>query len=312
MSVTMFESRPAGDATPAAHDLHAAYLLGQVFTTTAVPTAAVRPSYASLRTGGLFNEDSLLRAQRLLEELGLLDRDERTIRATDELAALHQLPEPVFVEALLQRWLVARAGLWLYAFARDPEPNWGELVPEAADRLLAAVYENPEQRRAVVRMLAHKVDADALAELGARGEVAVERACRDQLTAAGRPDLAEQVARVSLHDDTLGFDVTSADCRGLRHNMEVKTTGAPAGPVEFYLSRNEVLVGAADPRWVVVVARRGMDDLITLAGWLPYRVLEPLLPTDADASPAARARWASIRVTVDEALLTPGLPLDAR
>lgn len=303
---------PRPDEAPAVRHLHAAYLVKHVFGNDPVAEALVPASYASLRTGGLYDEASLVRAQQLLEDLGLISRTGSKLQATEELARWHLLPEPVFVEALLQRWLVARAGLWLYAFARDPEPNWSELVPDAADKLLTSVYDNPDQRRAVVRMLAHKVDAEAIAELGACGEEAVAAACRGHLRAAGRDHLAAEVVRVSLHDDTLGFDVTSPDCCGHRHNLEVKSTGSPTGPVEFYLSRNEFDVGAADPAWAIVVARRGLDNVVHVAGWLQYEVVAPLVPLDQPPQGNARGRWASMRVTVDESALTPGLPLDNR
>lgn len=312
MSLAMAPSPTSDRTAPAAHELHAAHLLGQVFTQQGTPEHSVTPSYNSLRTGGLYNDESLQRARHLLEDLGLLVCADGLVMATAELVALHKLPETVFVEALLQRWLVARAGLWLYAFAREPEPQWGEVVPEGANKLLAAVYERPGQRRAIVRMLAHKVDFEANAAAGLAGELAVVAACQEHLNQAGRPDLAAEVTRVSEFNDTLGFDVTSPDRSGIRHNLEVKTTRSPHGPVEFFLSRNEVLVGSTDPGWSIVVARQGIDEQCHIVGWTPYATIADLLPSDAEPDAGRRGRWASVRITLDESLLTSGLPLDKR
>jgi hypothetical protein len=89
--VTTPDPRP--DEAPAVRHLHAAYLVKHVFGNDPVAEALVLASYASLRTGGLYDEASLVRAQQLLEDLGLISRTGRKLQATEELARLHLLPD---------------------------------------------------------------------------------------------------------------------------------------------------------------------------------------------------------------------------
>jgi hypothetical protein len=123
------------------------------------------------------------------------------------------------------------------------------------------------------------------------------------------------VARLSLQDDTLGYDVTSPDCRGRRHHLEVKATRSIGTRIEFYLSRNEAVTGANDTSWAVVVARQEISGhdrplVMRIIGWLTYPDVAPALPHDSVPTETLHGRWANARISVPDSLLRPGLPLD--
>jgi hypothetical protein len=297
---------------PGVQHLHAAWWLKDVLNAAGMPPQELRQSLGSMRTDGLYTQEVLLYALDLLASLGLVEHTAAEIRPTQELLRLHCLPEPVFAELLLQRFVRARE-LWLPSFAPGESRSWAEIVPLEADQLLAGVYENAQRREGVIRALACKVDAQALAELGCRGEEAVVQACRAYLSAQGRPDLADQVRRVSEYDDTLGYDVFSPDCRGGRHEMEVKTTRAPRGRVEFFLSRHEAEIGATDPDWSLTVVREELDNGMTAVGWLRFSDIEEFLPRDSDATVDGYqcGRWDSVRIRLPDLRLLRGLPISA-
>lgn len=271
-------------------------------------------SYLHVPTGGLHDRTSLVAGQRLLAELGLLVEQDDFVTPHPDLAAFRPLPLDAFVETLLERVLSQRQDMWLSAFVASDDVYW-ERVPADAVHLLRSVFEDPNRRAAFVMSTARKVDAALLAEIGADGEKAVVAACREYLLAKDRADLADQVQRLSLRDDTLGYDVTSPDCRGRRHHLEVKATRSIGTQVEFYLSRNEATIGANDPSWAVVVARQeisGPDGALAMRviGWLTYPDMAPALPHDTAPSDTLYGRWASARISVPDNLLRPGLPLD--
>ncbi|MGX1775270.1 protein NO VEIN domain-containing protein [Nocardia brasiliensis] len=243
----------------------------------------------------------------------MVERDDFVCPHAD-LASLRALPLDAFVEVLLERVLSERQDMWLSAFTSTDSVFW-ERVPANAVHLLQSVFEDPNRRTAFVVATARKVEAALLAEIGADGEEAVVAACREYLLNKDRADLASQVQRLSLENDALGYDVTSPDCRGRRHHLEVKATRSIGTCIEFYLSRNEATTGANDASWAVVVARQeigGHDGSLAMrvVGWLAYPDVAPALPYDAAPSDVLHGRWASARISVPDNLLRPGLPLD--
>jgi hypothetical protein len=87
-------------------------------------------------------------------------------------------------------------------------------------------------------------------EVGRLGEEFALLYERWRLTA--RPDLAKQIQRVSLNDDTLGFDIQSFDPDGRERHVEVKTTEGPLGS-RFFLSANEYSVAKAKSETYVLL-----------------------------------------------------------
>ncbi|GAA4561063.1 hypothetical protein GCM10023193_22810 [Planotetraspora kaengkrachanensis] len=236
------------------------------------------------------------------------------VRPHRDLVALRSLPSDAFVEALLERVLSQRHDMWLSAFASGDEVYW-ERVPADAAHLLQAVFADPNRRTAFVLSTARKIDVALLAEIGAEGEEAVVAACRKYLLAKDRADLADHVARLSLEDDTLGYDVTSPDCRGRRHHLEVKATRSIGTRIDFYLSRNEATIGANDPSWAIVIARQEISGpngelAMRVIGWLTYWDIASALPIDTTPANDLMGRWANARMTIPDSQLRPGLPLD--
>ncbi|MFI6783764.1 protein NO VEIN domain-containing protein [Micromonospora sp. NPDC050276] len=294
--------------------LQAAFWVTRCVSEDGISNVELSRSFLHVPTGGLHDRKSLIAGQRLLTELGLLVEREEVVTPGMDLLSLRPLPLDAFVEAVLQRIFGQRHDMWLSAFTSADDVYW-ERVPADAAHLLRSVFEDPSRRAAFVISTARKVDAALLAEIGDDGEEAVALACREYLLSKDRSDLADQVARLSIHDDTLGYDVTSPDCRGRRHHLEVKATRSIGPRVEFYISRNEATVGANDVSWSIVIARQEIhppDGVLAMRviGWLCYADIVPALPHDAALGGHLHGRWASARITVPDDLLRPGLPLD--
>lgn len=281
-------------------------LAARVLDVTGNPTSSLLVSYDKLATGGLYRSQDLQAGHRLLVRARLVSVTGERHVPTVGLTELCQLPDDVAAELLLHELLLHEPPLWLYAAVVEDEVRW-ENVPEADRDALAQLLATAARREALLLTLGRTLDAQLLAEYGARGEDYVVAACRLHLEERNRPDLAAAVRRVSLHSDQLGYDVTSPDTTGHRHRLEVKTTAsASAGRVEFFLSRNEATVGKDDPAWSLVAVRRNRDESLELIGWCSAVHLLPHLPKDL----SPQGRWTSVRLSVATTDFTPGLPLD--
>ena len=76
------------------------------------------------------------------------------------------------------------------------------------------------------------------ASLGRAGEALVVAFERRRLRAQQRPELAERVEHVALHDDGAGFDVQSFEVNGAERVIEVKST-AYGAETPFFVTRHE-------------------------------------------------------------------------
>lgn len=301
---------------PTHRQMQAAFYVARMLEADGSSLADLARSYRALPTGALHDHESLLSGERLLVSAELLTELRESVTPTPRLLELRDLPLESFVEALLFFILTGRRELWLEQLAVTEEIPW-ELVPAEVAAALASTFEDPGQREAFVLAAARKVDRQALEAFGAEGEQSVLDACRRHL--AGLPHLIDEIAHVSLVDDSLGYDIASPDRTGHRHRIEVKATSALPGWAEFFLSRNEADVGRRDTQWSLVVTRREVDAdsgmlVMRVAGWLRFADLEDLLPKDTAAAPgdSARSTWASCRVTLPDDRLRPMLPLDWR
>ncbi|WP_156393779.1 protein NO VEIN domain-containing protein [Nocardioides sp. Root140] len=298
---------PPGRSTPTAYQLQAAVLAGRVLDAAGNTAASLESSYDQLATGGLYRSQDLQAGHRLLQRAHLVTTNGSTYIPTRTLLSLCGLPDDVAAELLLQELLLEEPPLWLYAAVVDDEVRW-ENVPQADQEALEQLLEDAARREALLMSLGRTLDAEQLADQGARGEEFVVELCKRHLIERDRPDLAAAVNQVSLRSDQLGYDVSSPDTTGHRHRIEVKTTSsASAGRVEFFLSRNEAAVGERDPAWSLVAVRRNRDDSLELIGWCSSVNLVPHLPRDV----SAQGRWASVRLSIAMTDFVPGLPLDA-
>ena len=78
---------------------------------------------------------------------------------------------------------------------------------------------------------------------GDNAEIAVLKYEKDQLNNAGRPDLADQVKRVSLESSDYGYDISSfeyVDGRYAESHIEVKSAKLSENYIEFFISENEL------------------------------------------------------------------------
>ncbi|WP_255303779.1 protein NO VEIN domain-containing protein [Streptomyces sp. F-7] len=296
--------------------IQAAYHVAKRVPEEGCPEAVLRKQFRHIATGGIHNAQSLSAGMGVLEEARLLVAVSGSLVPTKKLLQMRELPIDTFVEILLMLKLTTTPDLWLTMIGTETSVPW-ELVPEDVQHTLCSTFPNEGARAAFVLNVARKVDQEALAAFGALGEEAVVTACRKHLCDRGTPHLAGDVIRVSIDDDTLGFDVVSPDTTGRRHRLEVKATAAPSGWVEFYISRNEATVGASDPDWSLVITKREIADdndlEMRVAGWLTYDEFAHLLPSDAESGvgPGESGQWASCRIKLADPLLRTGLPLDA-
>lgn len=297
---------PSPRSTPTAFQLHAAILSAKVLDASGNSTEALRSSYQSVVSGGLYRTQDLAQGESLLQRAGLVHFESGNLIPSEELLVLRELPADVGSEILLSMLLLQERPLWLYAAVADEDIRW-ENVPEADQEVLHQLIGEAARREAFLLTVGKTIDLEYLADFGAAGEEYVVAECKQHLDRMGRPDLASDVHRVSLRSDQLGYDITSPDTAGKRHRIEVKTMGSAFGRAEFFLSRNEARVGQNDPHWSLVVVRRDRDGTLKLLGWCSGAAIIPALPYD----PHPDGRWASVRISLPLEALTLGLPLDS-
>ncbi len=296
-------SSPPGRSIPTRHHLRAAIRVARVITSPGATITAVHQAYIETPTGGIFHHQELLAAERWLVALGLVAKEQGTLRPSERLVELLKLSEAEMCQALVAILIDQEPPLWLPAAARDGELRT-ELIPDQEAGALADLIPDLARREALLLALARRHDGDALAALGELGEDHVVAACREELTARGRDDLAEKVRRVSLISDQLGWDVDVPNLAGDMQHLEVKTARSRGPRYSVYLSRNETRVGLQDPDWALVICRADANDQVTVVGWCHADALDALLPADRNE----RGRWESVRLGIDEELLTSGLP----
>ena len=296
--------------TPTAYELDAAVVASRFIDRAGSSLAALKASYASAATGGLYRADDLSRGQELLLRAGLLEVTDEWLAPSSECVLLRHLPADVAVEVLLQLVLTSDPPMWLFAAIHEEEIRW-ENVPDGDEAALRRSIADADRREALLLNLGRTFDEDTRRELGAAGEEHVVSKCRIHLSQRGREDLAQEVLQVSQFSDQLGYDITSPDTAGRRHRLEVKTTTGYAGGapvVGVYISRNEAMVGQSDSDWALVAVRK---DLMTgdyeIVGWCHADAFAPALPRD----PSRRGHWTSARIFLEERFLCSGLPLDA-
>lgn len=121
--------------------------------------------------------------------------------------------------------------------------------------------------------------------------------CKAELADAGRPDLIDQVRRLSLRSDQLGYDVTAPRLDGTTRRMECKGSRLSGPEFRFFLSRGEAERALADPRWSLVACRIDHRDACTVIGWCEGSTVVGLLPDDSES-----ARWQSVEINVQESV----------
>lgn len=262
---------------------------------------ARREIYRRLPTGGLLGVDDLAAGERLLVRLGLLTDgvSHGELVAAPGLAVLAALPPAEAWTLIVRAVITAQPMPWAIAAVVGGTPDY-TMVPEEVRHLLSEL--GPEEREAALLAAAHRVDPEMLVATGGQGEALVIQVARNELIAAGRPDLAEQVHQVSLVSDQLGYDVTAPTVDGRNRRLEIKTSSSGR---RVHLSRTEADVGARDPTWALVVCAQPSTLYgLEIVGWCSGPEILPMVPEDRHV----RGRWADVVLTLPPGLLHPGLP----
>jgi hypothetical protein len=90
-------------------------------------------------------------------------------------------------------------------------------------------------------------------KLGDRGEKIVKDFEINRLNDLNRPDLAEQVDRVSLKSDNYGYDILSYEEDNSERYIEVKATRSKVGDANFFLTINELNTAKEKPNYYIYV-----------------------------------------------------------
>ena len=290
-------------SVPTPHVLGAAIKAATVIDPDGTPVAAARESYLRLPTGGLYRFHDLVLGELLLTESGLVGQDDETLHSTEALRRVLALGDDDARKVLLALLLERHPPLWLHS-ATASDSLLPEFIPDRDAALLDENIPDLGELEAVLFALSSGYDPEARARLGAMGEEHVVSVSRNELEERGRRDLAAQVQRVSLISDHLGYDVLAPTLSGGSRRLEVKTTGRTSQTIAVVISRNQVEVGLRDSSWALVICRVDARDTVCVVGWCRGSALASYLPEDAHP----RGRWASVRLSIAEDVLSLGLP----
>lgn len=255
--------------------------------------ADARESYWHHATGGTFAPADLVRGERLLLDVGLLLERDGELTPTPQLAQLLEGPAADALAALVHRVLgLSRA---TEVEAPDVAAWLAKLVPDVA------------RREQLLLALGRRFDDTRQRLIGEIGEELVVNAARNELRDMGRPDLANEVRRISLLSDQLGYDVSAPRVSGAPRLLEVKATAADTGrrSLAVHLSRSEADTGATIPDWALVCCCvENVDQRLGhIVGWCTAHALADLLPVDR-----LGGRWEQAYIEMPLERLSPGLP----
>jgi hypothetical protein len=293
----MMAEKPANPSTsrlPSLHVARAALHVALIVDQRGSRSADAQESYWHHATGGSFAPVDLDRGERLLLDVGLLVERDGQLTPTPHLAQLVQGSPADALVVLIQRLLALTGPVELEAPA-GIAAQVAELIPDAA------------RREELLLALAQRFDDTRQRLVGEIGEELVVNAARTELRNMGRPDLAQEVRRVSLLSDQLGYDVSAPRVTGAPRLLEVKATTADSDgrSVAIHLSRNEADTGTTLPDWALVACQVENTDQRQghIVGWCTCHALADLLPSDC-----LTGRWeqASLALPLDR--LSPGLP----
>jgi hypothetical protein len=286
-------STPPGGELPSLHIARAALHVAAIVDQRGSVVADAQESYWHHATGGTFAPADLDRGERLMLDIGLLAERDGRLTPTCQLAQMIEEPAAEALAILAQRILTATGAVE----AQTPHvaAQLAELVPDSA------------RREQLLLALARQLDCTRQVLIGEIGEELVMMALRQQLTSIGRRDLAEQVRRVSLISDQLGYDISAPRVVGAPRLLEVKATTVDTDPhsLAIHLTRNEADTGMSFPNWALVATVvDSIDDRHgVIVGWCTAELLADLLPVDARA-----CRWEQALIELPLDRLSPGLP----
>ena len=267
--------------------------------------ADLRASFWHTPTGGRFSVEHLEAGLRVLLKIGVLSEVDGSVHAVEGLDVFCEMSMEILCEYVFSEVLMTEAPLWLRTGMLGDGNFASEAVPGSVLRQLDALVGDPEQRDALLLQAGHKVDAKWRAEIGMVGELAVLEEIKHHYNAVGAKVLHETIQHVSLISDALGYDIVCKTVDGSRdRRLEVKTCGSLT-PLRIFVSRNEIIRGASDSEWRLVICRLRGDSADVL-GWTSAATVIRSMPVD---SSSGHARWESASLVLDASELSAGLPL---
>ncbi len=289
---------------PSLHLLRAALLAARALTSSdGTPLSVLPVSWARTPSDGVVSPGELAAGFELLREAGLIVILARRALPTVDLAALLAVSEDEACRALVGRLIAIRRPVWINAVIAGGIVAT-ELLPDQAAAALSQLFPDLRDREQFLLAMGRRFEDEDAKRIGDLAEVAVTEACRHELRAAGRDDLAKQVRRVSLTSDQLGYDITAPRLDRPDRHLEVKGTRSTNPDLLIMISRNEATVASLDPNWFLVVCIVYPDDRATVVGWATQTLLTARLPIDR----AGRGGWRVAAVPVAQEELMPGLP----
>jgi len=286
---------------PSRHQLRAALFSARLIDPSGSPLDNLRRSYHTVPSGGLISSEDARMGEELLIGYGLATCEAGTIRTLPHLRSVAMMDDPEASKLLFHLMFESDPPPWLAACTAD-DTVATELIPDADLNAMSGVL-TPEEREELLLNLGRKFQQENNEQVGNLAEEYLEQALKEELSAERRADLADQVCRVSLDSDQLGYDLTAPRLDGSTRRIEAKGTRSTGSIAVFFLSRNEANTGARDPDWALVVCRVQDAEVETL-GWMPYADLEPHIP--ADRGP--HSQWQSVKIRMPVEQVKPGLP----
>jgi hypothetical protein len=244
-----------------------------------------------------------MRGTQLLEEAGFVTMNGDVIEVSEQIETLTHLEEVDALEMLLAALLSKCPPAWL-SVATASASIADEMIPDAAQRVLESVIENPERREAFLLTMGQRWTEDLAHRIGDLGERFVESKLKAQLQESDAPGLSDRVRRVSLISDQLGYDLVAPRLDSSMRRIEVKTTTSDQSTFKIHISRNEAEVAMRDPEWMLVVCHVDEADELRTLGWTTGADLGPVFPTDVSTF----GRWTSTLIWISQRQLVTGLP----
>lgn len=281
----------SGTGLPTKHSIEAALHVARVIGSSRARLVDTRESYWRRALGGTLSPTDLRIGEELLLACNLIEL------IGDDLVVTGQLVDLVASDAdELAAYLCLR-GVAVLATAQIQSDTF---LAELAGLVL-----DGSRRERIVRGLLHLFDDAALKEIGNIGEEIVESRLKEELVALGHPHLAAKVVRVSLFDDTAGYDIWAPCIGGGERLLEIKSTTRDRDPIVIHISRNEADTGIQRRDWSLVVCHVSSIENREgeIEGWSTVRELSMRFPSDSP-----NGLWEIAKVSIPRARLIPGIP----
>ena len=276
---------------PTKHSIEAAVHVARVIGLSRARLVDTRESYWRRALGGSLSPLDLQIGEELLIACDLIELIGDDLVVSVQLVDLFASDEEEFAAYLCFRGVAAQA-------IADVESN-AFLIE------LASMVSDISRRDRVVRGLHHLFSDIALKEIGNIGEELVEAQVKREFIALGYPHLAAKVVRVSLFDDTAGYDIWAPGIGGGERLLEVKATTRDADPISIYISRNEADTGIRRGDWSLIICHVSSVESREgeIRGWSTAQELSMYFPSDSFSG-----AWEVAKISFPCASLIPGIP----